>query len=749
MRPSPQAVLLLALSAAWAADGDQAGWRASVEAALADPALVALYAFEAGAGGLVDDRGPGRSPPLLLADRSPYGAYNGADGGPPPDPSTCPRWTAGRWPGTWAVACAAAPVQLRRPGVDLAGGPFTVLAWIRPHAVDTYTWCGGDVLSTGVGWQSGWRLAVFRQKWCRDGLAQLWLGVPTGNLTLQAPRCTFGDWHLLAVSWDGREARLRVDGASAAAPCPGPLLALAPPIPALLVGGSAQPGSGTLGFDIDHLALYRRALGEAELDALATRFRPGPEATRPAAPAVLAALAAFPVASGGCFPRGSALRVTLQGSAPAASIRLRISDRAGGATLFTTAARPAPGTELVFTPDRCGLFLAELELLDAEGTVQERQAYPIAVTVPPADGAEGRFVLGVRQGAWAQPEARLAGFRWCAATVDWRMVEPVAGLYRWDTADAVFAGAAGSGLPVYCTLAAPPSWAHGAEPAARLVRLLASRYRGQIAAWRLAPELGEAVRAAAHAAIRAETPAARILAGPGQAGCDGVAFEHAPTAARPGGAFTAEDLPPALRAPAALRWNAACSCAQSDRPLAALAGEAGMGAPFRAGGAQGLTVRSGCVLAPPDAAAWLVREALAEFAAGVDSVFLADPLAGFQPIPASAAGAPSERVPACAALAAQLAQATAVEAVDAGALVRAFRISSGQDRPPVLAVFTQDGSAVTGTFPGAVTGCDWLGNPLPPGRPDADGSTTVEFGMRPVYLRTAAIPRCERAAGGG
>ena len=481
-------------------DDVQALWRQRAERLRADPSVVRFYSFQEGTGDIVgngaarsDDNAGGD---MLMVGYSPYGLYRGMPHWPSPAPTECPRWTTGRWPWKRALTCGEATQLVRSGFHGVSTGPFTVETWVRPHPLEEEQWTEGVLLSVGPSHGPGWRLYAARPKWGPQGLARFVVGVPGHHCETpydgKIP-FTFGSWHHLVAVWDGKEARLHVDGKQLSAPDTRNANPVPPPykfemendVEGLTVGGKLR-------FDIDEIVIHNRALSADEASDNYAKFTPqAPAGQAPDKPDVSTAFD-FPIQSGGYFPVGKPIELSVK-AAGGDTAKCVVKPKGNGTLLFEKEERPSDGAaaRFVFTPERCGLFDVELSLAGADGFVRKR-IYPIGVTAALPSSAEAG--LGVRHEVAVQPWARTLGVGWGRVVVNWGQVEPKKELYDWVLADQMMETAAASGLKVVCCVTGWPGWlkldADGGRRSSDLgrykefLKMLSSRYR-ETTAWEI------------------------------------------------------------------------------------------------------------------------------------------------------------------------------------------------------------------------------------------------------------------------
>ncbi|MFA6294014.1 MAG: LamG-like jellyroll fold domain-containing protein, partial [Victivallales bacterium] len=397
----------------------------------------------------------------------------------------------GRWPWKKALACGSAAPQLVRSRFHGTDGVFTVEAWVRPHPLGEDEWAEGDLLALGQGYGSGWRIVASRQKWSKDGHATFRLGVPKGVVLTPFHYAfntyvpfAFGSWHHLVAVWDGKEARLYVDGKAVAVPTPGPN-PLPPPakgeqendIGGLVIGGKLR-------FDIDELVIYDHALSASEIEDSYAKFRPVEKAAAVSDPVVFE----FPRQSGGYFTVGKPIESFVRTSQRAGdTARCTVKPRNGGAAIYErNELLDKADARFSFNPGQCGLFDVELSLRNAAGELLRRETFPIGVVVPLAEGDAG---LGVRHSGAVQPWARSLGITRGRVLVNWRHSEPEKGVYNWSLSDQMMETASASGLNVVCCVTGLPSWlgTNTVDLGAyrNFLELLSRRYHKEVAAWEI------------------------------------------------------------------------------------------------------------------------------------------------------------------------------------------------------------------------------------------------------------------------
>lgn len=227
-------------------------WQQHREAVLKDPAILRYYDFQ-------DLIGQKRSVLSSTAGREPL-YFTPARG---PTVAGAIETAQGRWPGKKAIRLDADSLQ--GDPLDLSQKQFTIEAWIRAGGQGTRRGnaesTNGTFFSVGSGYWDGWRLTTSYPA----GVLSFSLGrpKPLNALSIQSEPVPDAAWVHVAATWDGKELRLYVHGLlSAAAPYDGPYTAV--PGQRFRVG-YAGSGMGSVRFDMDELAVYRRALSADEI----------------------------------------------------------------------------------------------------------------------------------------------------------------------------------------------------------------------------------------------------------------------------------------------------------------------------------------------------------------------------------------------------------------------------------------------------------------------------------------------------
>lgn len=231
-------------------------WRQQLSSALASPGLARFYTFE--------DLSPeGPAVPNLAGDTSAALSFRVSPvKGAPPETL---RLVPGRWPQKKAVRLdqgflAADPF----PVPDRA---FSASAWMRFSGPGTHRGnnesTNGVLLSAGTGYWDGWRLTLNYPS--RQLGFELGRPKPAHATGIRSEASVSdGDWHHLAVTWDGSEMRLYLDGLRTAQGNFQEAYAPPPPGAAFRIG-YANAGMGSVVLDVDEVAIYQRALTSEEV----------------------------------------------------------------------------------------------------------------------------------------------------------------------------------------------------------------------------------------------------------------------------------------------------------------------------------------------------------------------------------------------------------------------------------------------------------------------------------------------------
>ncbi len=715
LKLSGKILLSVILAAVWACPvsaDSRILWKERAARLGSDSSVIRFYSFQEGAGNIVANVAGKGEGTMVMAGYSPYGLYRGLPRWQSPPSEECPRWTLGRWPWKNALACGSAAPQLVRSRFHGTDGVFTVEAWVRPHPLGEDEWAEGDLLALGQGYGSGWRIVASRQKWSKDGHATFRLGVPKGVVLTPFHYAfntyvpfAFGSWHHLVAVWDGKEARLYVDGKAVAVPTPGPN-PLPPPAkgePENDIGGLVI--GGNLRFDIDELVIYDRALSAAEIEDSYTRFRPDEKSAAVASPVVFE----FPRQSGGYFTVGKPVEVVVQSSRrPGEAVKCVVKSRNGGVVLLERDMLLAEvDNKISFVPDRCGLFDAELSLRDVSGKILRRETFPIGVVVPMPGADSG---LGVRHYGAVQPWARSLGITRGRVLVNWRLAEPEKGVYNWRLSDQMMETASVSGLKVICCVSGLPSWlgANTVDLGAyrNFLELLSRRYHKEVVAWE----------------IWDNNFGARESVFPGSKE-DFAKFSAA--AADVLGALTVNQgglrvTRLGFRQPAAPMGD--FNPGDFDSPIYAKRVR-------DEGGDRCINIWPWPLFSAQRSAVIQVWKTLELRAAAVDAVVLDCPPDEYYPAWNTSDGTPSEQGLALAALASALSGASSVHELPVSKGLRMFRIvRAGADTITVLGARDADGVKVRLAGATAIKGIDCQGNPM------GFSAGTIQLDRSPLYL---------------
>lgn len=437
------ALFMTAVTAGAGESTERSKFREYQDAVLQDPSLIRFYTFEEGRGEEVANH--------VVLDK----AQTAATGGPlgsltigrrsvddqAPDvhvlpastlPGTLisPDWTRGRWPWKAAIASgldrATAPpdaAKLFRSGIT--GTEFseggTLVGWIRIHENDASPeTC--NIVTLGDGRSNGFILSWSRSAQTPNGFLSFKIGadpaVLRGEQVGTAP-CTPGVWHQVAAAFDGATVKLYLDGelkdqkpfAGRVVPTTyedypqvGPFYENTSPTRfgsfLMMAHNPARKGQENSQFDLDELAIYKRALTAEEIGRLEATGRPS--MTTQEQLADYRALVAgqkllnqirmdIPYDTGGYFRIDQPIAATVE--IPAAT-GLE-GDFTAVFELETIYGKPVkklerkvtvgkPLTENLLLPE-CGAYLLDMTLLAPDGTVRKRlsRKYGIGI-VPPA-----------------------------------------------------------------------------------------------------------------------------------------------------------------------------------------------------------------------------------------------------------------------------------------------------------------------------------------------------------------------------
>ena len=413
------AALLQIVAATGAAAFDYAAYKEELRR---DPALIRFYTFEEGAGDEVAnqvDLEPGRLAmsggplgSLTILNDSPYGTdrtnyhYQPGEGVPGFE------WTEGRHPGKSALTNGLGRRGLFRNGLDgqeLEQATFA--GWLR---VQPLAGPAGEaaILTLGNAYDCGFSLVYRKAPYAPDGMIAFRLGnAEKQPVTLQVQGVEPGVWQHFAVTLDGREAVLYWNGKPAARAAAGRVV---PPVNReygsepfyeyseraafLRVGGSPLGPRGSARYDLDELAIYRRALSAAEVAALEQRGRP--EAGREAQLARWRELEAaqkirsaiqmtIPHETMGFFEIGKPVPIRFAvepGSGLTGPLQAEYELRDLAGTVLKRESRtfqPEAGCELALELPRCDVLVLELRVRDAGGRVLKTMNEPYVLGVVP------------------------------------------------------------------------------------------------------------------------------------------------------------------------------------------------------------------------------------------------------------------------------------------------------------------------------------------------------------------------------
>lgn len=227
-----------ALSGSAIAAGSYEAWVEWQKAVLQEPGLLRYYTFEPTGDGSVAN----------LAGGEGKLAYKTAKGGP-----AQAEIVPGRWPQKKAVRLDQG--MLEGPTFAAEKG-FTAMAWVRLHGQGAMRGnngaTNGTILSSGSGYTDGWRLTITHPTRVMDFA----IGRPPHSVNFHSRLTAEGVWQHVAVTWDGHETKIYLDGSLVGG---GPYAEPYVPAKTMRVG-FAYNGVGSVVMDIDELAVYDHAL---------------------------------------------------------------------------------------------------------------------------------------------------------------------------------------------------------------------------------------------------------------------------------------------------------------------------------------------------------------------------------------------------------------------------------------------------------------------------------------------------------
>jgi hypothetical protein len=415
---------------------DQARFRQYKETLKQDPALIRFYTFEEGRGEEVANHvllNPSQTAVTggTLGSLTIQNYVQGGHSGRNLSQETIyPGWTEGRWPWKAAVASgldtakyAWEVTKLFRSGITgaefAAGG--TLAGWIRIHENPAATE-SCNILTLGDGWRSGFTLKYTKAKHSPEGSLQFRLGVAND----ESPRADLyggpfpaGIWHQFAITVDGTMVKLYLDGqlkaekpfAAAIIPTKyedypqvGPFYENNSPTRwgsfLMIAHNVPKDGHVVSRFDMDELAIYKRALSAEEIGQLELAGRPTMSASEQlAAYRDLAARQKIqdqirmriPVDTGGYFRLNQPIAATveipaetgLQGQFKAV-FELETLYGKPVQKLERTVSVGKSLTEQILPPE-CGVYYLDMSVLASDGTLLKRIASKHCLgIVPPA-----------------------------------------------------------------------------------------------------------------------------------------------------------------------------------------------------------------------------------------------------------------------------------------------------------------------------------------------------------------------------
>lgn len=550
--------------------GSFARWQAYTQKVRQDPTLVRYYLFEEKKGSTVASLAGDGQGELTLLSNSPYGEsrerrwwiWNS------PLYQTFPEWTSGRWPEKGALSSGLASTCVVRSRFSgTADGIFTLAAWVRMRGgAETNT--GSSLFNVSDGFGGGWKVTYQRAPWAPQGRVEFRLGTPKGPVVISATPFDVHVWHHLVCLWNGKALRLFVDGAPMAEKeCAGPYTdtprneAWSQNMAEMDVGGFHFGGPGGERFDVDEVAIFKRALPAEEVRAAFEAGRPAAGADEQKVlfgkqaeqhQALTAVTMTIPNDTLGIFRRGAKIPARIAIPATAGlrgtyKAHFLLRDLRNMTVLEKTrklTTSPQRDAEVVvdLAPERCGIYFLDLWLTDSAGTVIKRlpEEYGLAITVPlpPADQIPLSSPLAAHNISGGFPENRFLGFsvdRWIKGSEAYKKFGEIDPTVFGDEMDYERK----SGLKVmFCLHLAMPAWAERA-PGKKFVlkdmniwadycRQMMRQYKDTVMAWEIEnePNAGDLIAAdeyveflkVAYATIKAEDPQAVVV---GLCGCPG------------------------------------------------------------------------------------------------------------------------------------------------------------------------------------------------------------------------------------
>ncbi len=417
-------VLSIFALATGAAAFDFAAYRAEV---LRDPALIRYYTFEEGKGDEATNLVPidpgklamsgGPLGSMTILNDSPYGTDRTNYHFRPGAGAAAFEWGAGRFPGKSSLTNGLTRRGLFRNGVsgaEFAAGA-TFAGWIRIHELAARN---GEaaVLSLGNAYDCGFQLGLLKAPYARENQLSFRLGSADKKpVTVVAKPVPAGVWHHFAATLDGKNLVFYLDGKEVSrAETTGSIV---PPANKeygsnaffeysdraayMRVGGSPSGPRGTMRFDLDELAVYKRPLSTDEIVRLERNGRPEntpeqqlaeykeQEKARATRESIRMEI---PNKTMGFFERGKAIPVTFLAPADLGVLVAEYELRDLNGTRITGEKKDFSGTcDFQVLPKICDVLILDLKVRKADGTLLKKMQEPYTLgIVPPSPAKLGK-----------------------------------------------------------------------------------------------------------------------------------------------------------------------------------------------------------------------------------------------------------------------------------------------------------------------------------------------------------------------
>jgi len=320
----------------------------------------------------------------------------------------------------------------------------------------------GMIANVGSGYYSGWRVVSISP----NGPFQFQIGQPKGAFSVPSKSCPDGSWHHLAATYDGKYCATFLDGALSTQKLFTGTVCFAE---STMIIGKAAWGVGQACFDLDELAIYRRALSP---DEIALHYKSGVNSnTLSAAEADNMFAVGIPQDSYGYFPSPSLIPLAINATNSAGPYDARISvmdlsdnilfdnrlilqDSSNGIISSSTE---------ISCPAQCGIYWIQVLISQRSGRLIKAIEIPFAsiVKLPPIAGVSSNSPLGF-QTFTSMPEARFYGNKWdrlWMGVAEWPNIEREKGKYDWTKIDQVVNENKAHGTEILYTIHGLPRWA--------------------------------------------------------------------------------------------------------------------------------------------------------------------------------------------------------------------------------------------------------------------------------------------------